>query len=115
VTSTLVGMTLTHHPVRLFRLSCGCLRAYPMMAAGTGHTVLCVTCQTAAVTVTAYPDRCCGALGWTVTGEHRTRVACTLKPAQCTGLLHIDEITGTAFATAGKALARSREGKTGRA
>ena len=104
-------MTLTHHPVRLFRLSCGCLRAYPMMPAGIEHTVLCVTCAAPAVTLLAYPERCCGALGW----AGRKKVACTLRPGQCTGLMHIDEIAGAAFFPAGQVLARSREGKTGRA
>jgi hypothetical protein len=108
-------MSLTHHPVRLFRLSCGCLRAYPMMPAAVRHTVLCVTCHAEAVTLLAYPERCCGALGWAVLGGERTRVACTLAPGECTGLLHMDSIAGTGFSPSGPGLARSREGKTGRA
>lgn len=112
MTSTLTGMTLTHHPVRLFRLSCGCLRAYPMMPAGTEHTVLCVSCQAQAVTVLAYPERCCGVLGWAYPGGRRVKVACTKD--LCDGR-HFDAITGTEFAVAPVSLARSREGKTGRA
>ena len=108
-------MTLTHHPVRLFRLSCGCLRAYPMMPAGTEHTVLCVTCQVPAVTVLAYPERCCGVLGWVLLCGRPVRVACTQAPPACTGLDHYDMHVRAKFTAAAPRLARSSEGKTGRA
>ena len=103
-------MTLTHHPVRLFRLSCGCLRAYPMMPAGTQHAVLCTRCRAAAMTVLAYPERCCGARG-----------SCEGYPLSCTEAgghaspWHFDTYANAEFRAAVPRLARSREGKTGRA
>lgn len=105
-------MSLTHHPVRLFRLSCGCLRAYPMMPPGISHAVLCIRCRVAAVTVTAYPERCCAALGWAVIDGHRTRVGCTNRP--CDGT-HFDALSGTPFTVTITRLTRTREGKTGTA
>ena len=112
-------MALTHHPVRLFRLSCGCLRAYPMMPAGTEHTVLCVRCRAEAVTVLAYPERICGALGWAVVAGLQTRVACTFPGRACTARYtgtHFDAVVNETFSIANRGLEhRSREGKTGRA
>lgn len=105
-------MALMHYPARLFRLSCGCLRTFPMMPASTPHTVFCVTCCRAATTVLAYPEGCCAATGWAVLGK-RTRVSCTLDPLhQGT---HFDELAATAFTGGGPRLAAMREGKTGRA
>lgn len=108
-------MKLTHHPVRLFRLSCGCLRAYPMMPAGIAHTVLCVTCRQAAVTTVAYPEAACAVTGWAQKAGQQVRASCTLFPGECTGMFHVDAIAGVSFTPEGIRLARSREGKTGRA
>jgi hypothetical protein len=104
-------MTLTHHQVRLFRLSCGCLREYLMMPASLQHAVLCVTCRREAMTVFAYPDKCCGARGVYA----RFPLSCTLKAAECDGTRHFDEIAGTKFTTVIPRLTQGREGKTGRA
>ena len=103
-------MPLTHHPVRLFRLSCGCLREYPMMPAGTVHAVLCARCRKAVITVWIYPDKCCGARG--VTGG--VMVSCTLDAGHGDGL-HFDVQAGGTFTTEPARLTRSSEGKTGRA
>jgi hypothetical protein len=112
-------MPLTYHPVRLFRLSCGCLREYPMMPAGTGHAVLCVTCRCSAVTLHAYPERACGATCWATRAAgfsgRRVLLSCTLGPGRCTGLTHIDTLACLGFTVQATRLARSREGKTGRA
>lgn len=111
-------MTLTHHPVRLFRLSCGCLREYPMMPAGTEHTVLCVTCRTTALTVLAYPERCCAVTGWALVEGRRLRVSCTVPLLHCHTILpagHYDETVRMKFTAEVPRLAQSREGKTGRA
>ncbi len=105
-------MTLTHHPARLFRLSCGCLRPFPMMASGPEHTVLCVSCAVAAVTLLAYPEGRCDVQGWATLGK-RARVSCTLAPRH--DGIHFDEFAGAAFTGSGPRLARMREGKTGRA
>jgi hypothetical protein len=104
-------MPLTHHPVRLFRLSCGCLREYPVMPAGLQHTVLCITCRREAVTVFAYPEKACGARG----SYAGFPLSCTRGTGQCAAGLHWDEIAGTEFAAGSPRLARSREGRTGRA
>lgn len=102
-------------PVRLFRLSCGCLREYPMMPAGAVHTVLCATCREASVTLTAYPERACGRLGWAWTEEGtRIRASCTLLPG-CRGPVHVDRIANVEFAAGAPRLWRSTEGRTGRA
>jgi hypothetical protein len=112
-------MPLTHHPVRLFRLSCGCLRGYPMMPAGVQHLVLCITCRSTVLTTAVYPERCCGASGWARFGGQRLRVACTRRRGACVTGLHLDEYAAAvpvAFTVTGvPKLARSREGKTGRA
>jgi hypothetical protein len=108
-------MPLTHHPVRLFRLSCGCLREYPVMPSGTAHIVLCITCRVAARTLLAYPERCCGVTGWADVREIRVRVSCTRGTGECAAGLHLDEIAGAEFPAGTPRLARSREGKTGRA
>jgi hypothetical protein len=108
-------MTLTHHPVRLFRLSCGCLREYPMMPAGTVHVVLCAYCRAEAKTVLAYPEKACGAYGWVTRAGTRLRVSCTLGTGQCTGLFHIDTCAGLAFTADGPRLQTRRDGRTGRA
>jgi hypothetical protein len=105
-------MPLTHHPVRLFRLSCGCLRAYPMMPAGTEHTVLCVRCLREAMTLFAYPERACGARGYRQ--EDYFQVSCTRPAGSCDGW-HADQIANAEFTVGRPPLARSREGKTGRA
>ena len=104
-------MALTHHPVRLFRLSCGCLRGYPMMPAGIQHTVLCIRCRTAVMTVFVYPERCCGARG----DYDGLALSCTLAPADCDGRWHLDEVAYVKFTTEVPRLERSREGTTGRA
>jgi hypothetical protein len=104
-------MTLTHHPVRLFRLSCGCLREYPMMPAGAVHEVLCARCRTAVFTVWVYPDKACGARG--ATGG--TMMSCTRIAGHDDGLPHFDVQAGGTFTTEAPKLARSSEGKTGRA
>src|SRR5208282_2456759 len=111
-------MTLTHHPVRLFRLSCGCLRGYPMMPAGFNHIVLCVTCRAEVRTVFAYPERVCGVTGWAVFHGGRLRVSCTRQAGYCLTGLHLDEYAArvpVAFAGAVPKLTAVREGKTGRA
>lgn len=112
-------MRLTYHPVRLFRLSCGCLREYPMMPAGPRHTVLCVTCRRAATTLLVYPEKCCGAAGWALLGGRRLRVSCTLQAGGCVTGMHLDECApafGAVVFTAGvPALTRSTEGRTWRA
>lgn len=112
-------MTLTHHPVRLFRLSCGCLRSFPMMPAGVQHTVLCITCRRPVRTVAAYPERCCAAASWATVRGTRTRISCTRGVKACVTGLHLDEYAAAvpvAFTVTGLLkLARSREGKTGRA
>lgn len=108
-------MALTHHPVRLFRLSCGCLRGYPMMPAGTEHAVLCTRCGVPAVTVTAYPERCCGTLGWAVVSGKRVAVACTLAPGSCTANEHADVYIQVQFTVTVPRLAAAREGRTLRA
>jgi hypothetical protein len=107
-------MTLTQHPVRLFRLSCGCLRGYPIMTACAGHPVLCITCRVPVLTVDAYPARCCGVTGWADISGTRLKVACTLPRRTCNGC-HFDAIAGTGFTLEPPRLERSREGKTGRA
>lgn len=107
-------MTLTHHPVRLFRLSCGCLREYPMMPAGLVHEVLCIGCRVASFTVLAYPEKCCGRRGWGLTGAVRTQVSCT-RPPGCAGGMHHDDIANVLFTAAGMRLGHRAEGKTGRA
>jgi hypothetical protein len=104
-------MPLTHHPVRLFRLSCGCLREYPMMPVSIQHVVLCATCRVAALTVFAYPDKCCGARGL----HARFALSCTLEAAECDGTWHFDAVAGTPFTTRLPRLTQRREGKTGRA
>lgn len=110
-------MRLTYHPVRLFRLSCGCLREYPMMAAGPEHTVLCVTCRRAAVTTTVYPEKCCGKTSWATIGGRRLRVSCTLGIGVCVTGLHLDTCApsfgAVVFAAGTRALTARREGKTG--
>jgi hypothetical protein len=110
-------MTLTHHPVRLFRLSCGCLREYPMMPAGLIHEVLCVTCRMPSFTVTAYPEKACAVLGWAAASGsgYRMRVSCT-RPPGCAGGMHRDDIAGgVLFTRYGTRLGHRAEGKTGRA
>ena len=111
----MTGMTLTHHPVRLFRLSCGCLREYPMMPAGTVHEVLCVICRAPSFTVTAYPEKTCGTLGWALVATVRTRVSCTRLPGACAGGMHRDDTVTAVFAAGGPRLGHRAEGKTGRA
>jgi hypothetical protein len=106
------GMTLTHHPARLFRLSCGCLRTFPVMPAGPEHVVLCVSCALAVTTVLAYPEGYCDVQGWATLGK-RTRVSCTLGPRH--EGVHFDEFAATSFTGSGPRLVRMREGKTGRA
>lgn len=112
-------MALTYHPVRLFRLSCGCLREYPMMPSGAEHVVLCVTCRRPAQTLSVYPERACGATCWDTQaagfGGRRILLSCTLGPGQCSGLIHIDTFACRGFTAAVTRLARSREGRTGRA
>lgn len=103
------------HPVRLFRLSCGCLREYPMMPAGLVHTVLCSSCRMPAETVVVYPEKACGRLGWAWTDAGtRIRASCTLLP-QCRGPVHVDQLANAEFAAGGPRLWRSNEGRTGRA
>jgi hypothetical protein len=104
-------MTLTHHAVRLFRLSCGCLRAYPMMPSGPRHHVLCAGCRKAAVTLFAYPERCCGTRG-TAGGA---QVSCTRGTAECDGVLHFDISVGREFTVTVQRLTARRDGRTGRA
>ena len=103
-------MTLTHHPVRLFRLSCGCLRGYPMMPAGTVHEVLCTRCLREAYTCFPYPERICGARGY----GGGLQVACTRPSGSCDGW-HRDDIAGREFTGVGPRITRGQEGKTGRA
>lgn len=105
-------MPLTHHPVRLFRLSCGCLREYPMMSATVQHLVLCITCRQAVMTVLAYPERRCGARGH---ADARFPLSCTLPRAECNGRWHFDDCASIWFATVTPKLAAVREGRTGRA
>lgn len=104
-------MALTHHPVRLFRLSCGCLREYPMMPVTTRHEVLCITCREAVTTVLAYPERCCAARG----RVSSYLLSCTLAVAECTGDWHFDAYADAEFKAGEPRLVRSREGRTGRA
>ncbi len=87
-----------------------------MMPAGTVHEVLCVTCRVASFTVTAYPEKCCGVLGWNVSpAGSRRRVSCTRVPGSCAGGMHRDDIAAAVFAASGPLLRRRLEGKTGRA
>jgi len=108
-------MPLTHHPVRLFRLSCGCLREYPMMPVGTEHPVLCITCRLAVVTTLAYPERCCSARGWAAVEGTRIQVSCTQVVGTCITGLHIDSVVRVEFSARDYRLTARREGKTGRA
>jgi hypothetical protein len=108
-------MALTYHSVRLFRLSCGCLRAFSLMPAGAAHTVLCITCRAAAVTVRVYPQRSCAVQAWAVVAGRRTRVSCTRPAGACTAGEHFDGGLMTGFTTRVTPLAQGREGKTGRA
>jgi hypothetical protein len=108
-------MALAYHPVRLFRLSCGCLRPYQMMPAGLVHDVLCSSCGKAAVTTAVYPERCCGAFGWAQAAGQRVKVSCTRGTGECDGALHFDECAGVGFAAQTPRLAASREGRTHRA
>jgi hypothetical protein len=104
-------MPLTHHPVRLFRLSCGCLCEYPMMPAGLVHEVLCARCRTAVFTVWIYPDKRCGARGATA----GVTMSCTRDAGHDDELPHFDVQAGGTFTTRTPRLAQSREGRTGRA
>jgi hypothetical protein len=111
-------MALTHHPVRLFRLSCGCLRGYPMMPAGFNHVVLCITCRAEVRTLFAYPERVCGVTGWAQFRGMRLRVSCTRQAGCCLTGLHLDACAApvpVAFAGIVPKLIAIREGKTGRA
>lgn len=103
-------MAIAKYPARLFRLSCGCLRAYPMMPAGAVHEVLCARCRAAAFTVFAYPEKACGARGET----GGTLMSCT-RPEGHDGLPHFDVQAGGTFTAEVPRLARSREGRTGKA
>ena len=104
-------MAIAHHPLRLFRLSCGCLRGYPMMPARDGHEVLCPRCRVPAVTSLVYPEGCCGARGW----AGPVMVSCTRRRADCNGLAHLDALAGTEFTTGAVRLAAARYGRTDRA
>lgn len=106
-------MALTHHPVRLFRLSCGCLRTFPMMPVGPEHTVLCVSCAVAAVTEVVYPEGRCSVPGWATVAGRRFRVSCTLEVPHYDA--HYDELLRTGFTGTEPRLTAMREGRTGRA
>lgn len=106
-------MALTHHPVRLFRLSCGCLRTFPMMPVGPEHTVLCVSCAIAVVTEVVYPEGCCAAQGWVTVAARRFRVSCTREALHCED--HYDHLLQARFTGIEPRLAAMREGRTGRA
>lgn len=86
-----------------------------MMPAGSEHAVLCVTCRLAAVTVMAYPEKSCGALGWALVATVRTRVSCTRTPGACAGGMHRDDTVTVVFSARGPRLGQRVEGKTGRA
>jgi hypothetical protein len=110
-------MTIAQHPMRLFRLSCGCLRGYPMMPSGIAHEVLCARCRVPAVTVLVYPDRCCGARSLAVSsdGHRAVRVSCTVPRGQCDGTWHLDAIANVEFEAASPRLRAAIEGRTNRA
>lgn len=103
-------MRLPNYPVRLFRLSCGCLASYSMMQTAYVHEVLCRRCGKAVVTQWAYPEKMCGARGSSDSGQ----LACTLEPGLC-GPYHVDEIADVKFTVEDRRLSRSNEGRTGRA
>jgi hypothetical protein len=109
-------MPRTHHAVRTWRLSCGCLRDYPGMPLGRAHRVLCVTCRIAVITLHAYPEPRCGAKATVAVPAGRVRVSCTQPPgsADCDAGVHHDKMTGTWFEASG-ALRAGRQGQTGRA
>lgn len=107
-------MSLTFHPARLFRLSCGCLRAYTMMSATVKHTVLCPSCRKAAVTVVVYPEQRCAVTGWAVVDGRELRVSCTRERGACAAD-HADEFAGAVFTVAVTRITPSSEGKTGKA
>jgi len=103
-------MRLPNYPVRLFRLSCGCLCSYPVMAASYAHEVLCARCGSAAVTVRAYPEKACGARG----SCDGFPLSCTQEHGTC-GDWHLDELADAKFTVEGPRLRRGSEGRTGRA
>ncbi len=104
-------MTIAQHPLRLFRLSCGCLRGYPMMPAGTVHEVLCARCRVPVVTVLVYPERCCGARG----SYNGFPLSCTVPRGQCAGAWHFDETANVEFEGTSPRLRAAIEGRTNRA
>jgi hypothetical protein len=88
------------------------------MPAGRTHHVLCVTCQTAATALYAYPEQRCGstAVVMRVLDGARVRVSCTQPPGNtdCGHGVHFDEYLFTRFETA-SALRAGRQGQIGRA
>jgi hypothetical protein len=86
-----------------------------MMPAGIEHPVLCVTCRLGVVTVAAYPEGCCAALGWAWVGQLYLRVSCTRGKKMCKTGLHLDACADAEFFAGEPKLTGFREGKTGRA
>lgn len=106
----------THHACRLFRLSCGCLRDYPGMAAtGKQHEVLCPACRCAAHTLYVYPEKVCAESAIVDVAAGVMKVSCTnaLGNKNCQAGVHHDEFVKTSFTLPGK-LRKSDWGQTGR-
>ncbi len=110
-------MTRTHHAVRTWRLSCGCLRDYPGMSLGQAHPVLCATCGTSVTTLYVYPEHCCG---YTTTAQRPdapriSHVCCTNSETSkdCARGVHYDRYVQIQFRAPAK-LRSSDEGQTRR-
>jgi hypothetical protein len=103
-------MSRTHHATRTWRLSCGCLRDYPGMPLGKVHSVLCVACRLAVITLYAYPDQRCGL---TTTAPRQdgglSHVSCTHDEGHEGS--HYDRYVEIRFEARGK-LRAAREGQT---
>ena len=102
----------------MWRLSCGCLRAYPGMPTTRAHCLLCVACRTSVVTLYAYPDRRCGVRGVSAQNAVRVQVSCTNLPGNtdCEGGVHYDQCALAKFEAAGAGALRAGSlGQTGRA
>ena len=108
-------MPKTHHARRKFRLSCGCLREFPGMAAGKEHEVLCIPCHQPVRTLYAYPERACGQEARITVGNRMLQVSCTNKTgnSQCGTGVHYDEYSKAGFSTSVR-VGKGSWGNTGR-
>lgn len=108
-------MPKTHHATRRFRLSCGCLRDYPGMAAGKRHDVLCTACGKAVTALFAYPERCCGTESAVAGEDQLIHLSCTNAPgnSSCGTGVHYDEFHKASFRNS-TLVRRGAWGNTGR-